>query len=161
MSLIPSGVAAPGGLAGSPSHFSVQVIWTCSPGLWAPSGGVSGVAGVAGLAGVVLSWMSWTCAGGDTGEEADFDYETRGKEDEGGFTCTLHEESQLRWKCRNAGKVTESHSVWERGRKDKCVKMFYVIFTLRGSFCSKLVYITLPENNLQLQHKTVRQTSEI
>lgn len=77
MSLMPSGVAAPGGLAGSPSHFSVQVIWTCSPGLWAPSG-VSGVAGVAGLAGVVLSWMSWTWAG-RTGGEADFDYETGGK----------------------------------------------------------------------------------
>lgn len=58
ISLIPSGVAAPGGLAGSPSHFSVQVIWTCSPGLWAASPGVSGAAGVAGLAGVVLSRMS-------------------------------------------------------------------------------------------------------
>lgn len=72
------------------------------------------MAGVAGLAGVVLSWMSWTWAGGDTGEEADFDYETRGKEDvrdtrPGGVTCKLHgrlKESQLRWKCRNAGKVT-------------------------------------------------------
>lgn len=92
ISLIPSGVAAPGGLAGSPSHFSVQVIWTCSPGLWAPSPGVSGVAGVAGLAGVVLSRMSWTCAGGDTGEEADFDYERRG---ECGATRTLHEESEV------------------------------------------------------------------
>lgn len=91
MSLMPSGVAAPGGLAGSPSHFSVQVIWTCSPGLWAPSPGVSGVAGVAGLAGVVLSWMSCTCAGGETGEEADFDYETGGEEDECGSTRTLHD----------------------------------------------------------------------
>ena len=86
MSLMPSGVAAPGGLAGSLSHFSVQVLWTCSPGLLAPSVGVSEVAGVAGVVGVVLSWMSWTCAGGETGEEADFDYETRGREDGCGFT---------------------------------------------------------------------------
>lgn len=101
MSLMPSGVAAPGGLAGSPSHFSVQVIWTCSPGLLAPSVGVSGVAGVAGLAGVVLSWMSWTWTGGDTGEEADFDYETRGGKDgrdttPGGVTC------KIAWKVERA-----------------------------------------------------------
>lgn len=97
MSLIPSGVAAPGGLAGSPSHFSVQVIWTCSPGLWAASPGVSGVAGV------VLSWMSWTCAGVETGEEADFDYGTGGEEEDGcGSTRRLNRtgrktESRLRW----------------------------------------------------------------
>ena len=72
ISLMPSGVAAPAGLGVSPSHFSVQVICTCSPGLWAGSvAGVRGVAGVAGLAGVVLSWMSCTCTGRDTGEEDD------------------------------------------------------------------------------------------
>lgn len=74
------------------------------------------MAGVAGLAGVVLSWISWTWSGGETGEEADFDYETRGKEDGCGFTCTLHgglKESQLRWKCKNAGKVTDT--VFDRG----------------------------------------------
>lgn len=40
------------------------------------------MAGVAGLAGVVLSWMSCTCAGVETGEEADFDYETGGEEED-------------------------------------------------------------------------------
>lgn len=102
---MPSGVAAPGGLAGSPSHFSVQVIWTCAPGLWTPSAGVSGVAGVAGLAGVVLSWMSWTWSGGQTGGEADFDYGTRGREDGRG----LRECEEGMWET--AVKVTESHSV--------------------------------------------------
>lgn len=46
------------------------------------------MAGVAGLAGVVLSWMSWTCAGVETGEEADFDYETGGEEEDGGCGST-------------------------------------------------------------------------
>lgn len=67
---------------------------------------------MAGLAGVVLSWMSWTCAGEDTGEEADFDYETRGKEDRCGLTCTLHGYKIERAKVEvDAGKVTESHDV--------------------------------------------------
>jgi len=42
--------------------------------------------------------------------EADFDYETRGKQDRCGFICVLHgklKEPRLRWKCRNVGQVTE------------------------------------------------------
>lgn len=62
MSLMPSGVEAPGGLASSPSAFSVQVIWTwADPGVWAPpSVAWVRVAGLTGLVGVVLSWISWT-----------------------------------------------------------------------------------------------------
>lgn len=115
MSLMSSGVVAPRGLAGSPSHFSVQVLWICSPGLWASSPGVSRVDGVAGLAGVVLSWMSWTCAGGDTGEEADFDYETRGKKEDGcGFTST--------WKSSgwsgNVGTQSQRATEFEGGEEE-------------------------------------------
>lgn len=86
MSLMSSCVVPPRGLAASPSHFSVQVLWICSPGLCASSPGVSVVDGVAGLAGVVLSWMSWTWGGVDTGE--DFDYKTGGKR--GGMWIYVH-----------------------------------------------------------------------
>lgn len=113
MSLIPSGVAALGALAGSPSHFSVHVIWTCSPGLWTPS--VAGVSGVAGLAGVVLSWMSWTWAGGHTWKEADFDYETRGRGTSDRYEARWNH--MVRWKVERTTVEVEMQGYRKRSHR--------------------------------------------